>query len=201
MGITIKGITVPALLVKLDKEQSLKENIAQMEEKLSSTVLKGSMAMVSYDEMDLGEEDKGKIEEVLSRHNARFLGYKPIDGIEAGKPKTALSGIKEKSLKIINKQIRSGQRVEHTGDILVIGDVNPDSYVIASGNVIVMGTLRGIVHAGASGDETVTVMALKLRPQQLRIGSYITRSPDEPDTTEYPEKAHVRENQIIIEKI
>lgn len=201
MGITIKGITVPALLVKLDGDQSLQENISQLEEKLSSTVLKGSMAIISYDDMNLDEDGKRKIEDVLSRHNARFLGYKPLDGKGAGKPKAALSAIKERSLKIINKKVRSGQRIEHTGDILVIGDVNPDSYVIASGNVIVMGTLRGIVHAGAGGDETVTVMALKLIPQQLRIGSYITRAPDEPDIAEYPEKAYVKESQIIIEKI
>lgn len=65
-----------------------------------------------------------------------------------------------------------------------------------------MGTLRGVVHAGANGDETAVVMALKLKPQQLRIASYITRSPDEPlEEPEYPEKAFVENNQIFIEKI
>lgn len=41
-----------------------------------------------------------------------------------------------------------------------------------------MGALRGVVHAGANGDETAIIMALKLMPQQLRIASYIARSPD-----------------------
>jgi septum site-determining protein MinC len=68
-----------------------------------------------------------------------------------------------KSLKVVNKTLRSGQRIEHDGDVLIIGDVNPDAYVIASGNIIVMGTLRGIAHAGARGDETAVVMALKVK--------------------------------------
>jgi septum site-determining protein MinC len=58
-----------------------------------------------------------------------------------------------------------------------------------------------VVHAGANGDETATVMALKLMPQQLRIGSFFTRTPDNPEMPEYPEKAYVENNQIIIERI
>ncbi|MDQ7056788.1 MAG: septum site-determining protein MinC [Persephonella sp.] len=79
--------------------------------------------------------------------------------------------------------------------------MNPDAYIIASGNVIVMGTLRGIVHAGANGDETATVMALKLIPQQLRIASFLTRSPDNQEVPDYPEKAYIENQQIVIERI
>ena len=64
-----------------------------------------------------------------------------------------------------------------------------------------MGTLRGFAHAGANGDETAIVLALKLMPQQLRIANYLTRSPDEIEEPEYPEKAYVENNQIIIERI
>lgn len=201
MGINIKGITVPALMVKLDQDQSVDANLAELEDKLSSTVLQGSLAVISYDDIELSDDDKSRFEDVLSKYNARCVGFKTYEEDKV-EPKKAISGIKDKSLKIINKMVRSGQRIEHMGDILIIGDVNPDSYVIASGNVIVMGTLRGIVHAGAGGDENVTVMALKLKPQQLRISSYITRSPDdEPDLAEYPERAYVKDNQIIIEKL
>jgi septum site-determining protein MinC len=120
---------------------------------------------------------------------------------DSAQVRRSLDGIKEKkSAEIINKTLRSGQKVEHDGDVFIMGDVNPNSYVIASGNIIVMGTLRGIVHAGASGDETAFVMALKLKPQQLRIGSFFTRAPDNIEDPEYPEKAFVKDNQIYIEK-
>lgn len=201
MGINIKGITTPALMIKLDRDQSVDANLAELEDKLSSTVLQGSLALISYDDIELSDDDKSRFEDVLSKYNARCVGFRTYEEDKVAQKK-AISGINDKSLKIINKMVRSGQRIEHMGDILIIGDVNPDSYVIASGNVIVMGTLRGIVHAGAGGDENVTVMALKLTPQQLRISSYIARSPDdEPDLAEYPERAYVKDNQIIIEKL
>jgi septum site-determining protein MinC len=210
MGIVIKGITVPALLIKLDKTKSIEENITELEDKLSSAFFRGSMAVVDFNDVSMTEEDKQRLEDTLKKYDTKFLGYKPSNSTSNSKTmakekkeiQKSLYEINEKkSLKVINKTLRSGQRIEHDGDILIIGDVNPDAYVIASGNIIVMGTLRGIVHAGASGDETTVVMALKLKPQQLRIGSFFTRSPDDIETPEYPEKAFVRGNQIYIEKI
>ena len=59
-------------------------------------------------------------------------------------------------------------------NIVIIGDANPGSEIVASGNVIVMGALRGMVHA-AQMKQTAIVVALKLSPTQLRIGDIITR--------------------------
>jgi len=198
LGLEIKGVTVPALLIKLDDGKSFEENLEELEEKLSSAFFKGSVSILDLSNSDLSEEQIKKIEEILKKYNNRVLGYKT----ENKKPKRKIPEITEKkSLKIINKTVRSGQRIEYDGDVLVIGDVNPDAYIVASGNVVVMGTLRGVVHAGANGDETAVVMALKLIPQQLRIGSFFTRSPDNPEMPEYPEKAYIENNQIVIERI
>jgi septum site-determining protein MinC len=199
LGLEIKGVTVPALLIKIDNSKTFEENLKELEEKLSSAFFKGSVSILDLSDTDLSEEQIEQIESILKKYNTRVLGYK------AEKKKKAVKKIPEitekKSLKIINKTVRSGQRIEYDGDILIIGDVNPDAYIVASGNVIVMGTLRGVVHAGANGDETATVMALKLIPQQLRIGNFFTRSPDNPETPEYPEKAYIEENHIVIERI
>jgi len=198
LGLEIKGVTVPALLIKLDSGKSFEENLEELEEKLSSAFFKGSVSILDLSDSELSEDQIEKIESILKKYNARVLGYKA----ENKKPERKIPEITEKkSLKIINKTVRSGQRIEYDGDVLVIGDVNPDAYIIASGNIIVMGTLRGIVHAGANGDETAVVMALKLTPQQLRIGSFFTRSPDNPETPEHPEKAYIENNQIVIERI
>ncbi|SNZ08457.1 septum site-determining protein MinC [Persephonella hydrogeniphila] len=199
MGLEIKGVTVPALLIKLDSSKTFEENLKELEEKLSSTFFKGSVSILDLSDSDLSEQQIEQIENILKKYNTRVLGYK------AEKKKKTVKKIPEitekKSLKIINKTVRSGQRVEYDGDILIIGDVNPDAYIVASGNVIVMGTLRGVVHAGANGDETATVMALKLVPQQLRIGNFFTRSPDNPETPEHPERAYIEDNHIVIERI
>ncbi len=202
MGITVKGMTVPALLVKLDENLSVEENISQIKDKLSDEFFKGSLAVIDYEGAKISEDSMKKIEEAVRSSNTRFLGYKP--SLKLDKPsKAPLPDQKQdvRTLKLINKNMRSGQNVEHEGDVLVIGDVNPGSYITASGNIVVMGTLRGIVHAGAGGDDGAIVIALKLRPQQLRIARWIARSPDESDAPEYPEKAYVKNNQIFIEKI
>ena len=198
MGIEIKGLTVPALLIKLDPSLSVEENINQLEKKLSSAVFKGSYAVLDYMGLELNEDQSKKIEEILKSHNTKVLGYQNTKSDNKDIPKHVNE---KKSLKIINKTLRSGQSVEYDGDVLILGDVNPDAYVIASGSIIVMGALRGVVHAGANGDETSIIMALKLMPQQLRIASYIARSPDSYEEVNEPEKAYIENNQIVIEKI
>ena len=78
---------------------------------------------------------------------------------------------------LVRRTIRSGQLCQYAGTIVVIGDVNPGAQVVAEGDVIVWGKLRGVVHAGAAGDDHSMVGALVLAPTQLRIGHLIARAP------------------------
>lgn len=76
--------------------------------------------------------------------------------------------------------VRSGQRVVHDGNIVICGDVNPGSEVMAGGDILIFGVLRGLAHAGCYGDDTATIVAISLRPPQLRIATKIARAPEEP---------------------
>ncbi|KJR42652.1 septum site-determining protein MinC [Candidatus Magnetoovum chiemensis] len=202
MSLEIKGIMVPALSVKFDPEISIDENLSELDKKISSTFFNYSKVVINTDNMDLKEEDMKKIETMLKKHNASILGTKTSTIIEHVERRIPAKYPKErKTLKTINKTLRGGQSIEHDGDLVVIGNINPDAYLIATGNIIVMGILRGVVHAGASGDEAAVVIALKLKPQQLRIANCVTRSPDDDVLPEYPEKAFIIDNTIYIEKI
>ncbi len=201
LALEIKGITVPALLIKLDKGISFEENLNILEEKLSSAFFKDSVVVVDYDDFNISEDQQEQLEKLLKKYNSRVLGYYAKEK-SPKKKESKIPDIKVKSaLKIINKTLRGGQTVEYDGDVLILGDVNPDAYVIASGNIIVMGALRGVAHAGANGDETATITALKLMPQQLRIAGYISRSPDVMEEPQSPERAYIDNNQIYIEEI
>ena len=79
------------------------------------------------------------------------------------------------------------------------GDVNPGAEIIAGGSVIVWGRLRGMVHAGAGGDEKAIVCALDLAPTQLRIAGYISVSPQDKRRKPLPEIASVRQGRIVAE--
>jgi len=100
---------------------------------------------------------------------------------------------------MIRRTIRSGRRIFHQGHVVVFGDVNPGSEIIAGGDVIVWGRLRGNVHAGANGDENAVVCALDMTPNQLRIAGHITTSPDDKRRKPRPETALIRDNQIVVE--
>ena len=74
--------------------------------------------------------------------------------------------------------LRSGQVIECEGSIVILGDVNPGAKVVSSGNVVILGALKGTVYAGVTGDASSFVVALEMSPMQIRIGDYIARSAD-----------------------
>ncbi|MEL6272158.1 MAG: septum site-determining protein MinC [Chloroflexota bacterium] len=100
---------------------------------------------------------------------------------------------------VVRRTLRSGQRVQTDGHAVIIGDVNPGAQVIAGGDIIVWGRLRGTVHAGKDGDDNAVVCALDMSPTQLRIAEHIVTSPDAPRRQPQPETALIRNNQIIVE--
>jgi septum site-determining protein MinC len=101
----------------------------------------------------------------------------------------------------LRRTLRSGQSIQHDGDICIIGDVNPGAEIIGGGDVVVWGSLRGVVHAGASGDTNAVICALQLAPTQLRIADMRSRSPETggsgPRVT--PEIARSVNGQIVVE--
>ncbi len=104
----------------------------------------------------------------------------------------------------IRKTVRSGQRIEFDGNILVMGDVNPGAEIIAAGDIVVLGKLRGTAHAGAKGDKLAEVFAFQIKPVQIRIAEVYTRAPEKEKEKEAryyaPEVAMIRNEQIIVEK-
>lgn len=103
---------------------------------------------------------------------------------------------------LVNRHLRSGQKLFSDGNIVILGDINPGAEVIAGGSILVMGALRGMAHAGAFGDENTVIAAYRLNPTQLRIANHITRPPDgETILVNNPELARIRANKVIIERL
>jgi len=107
----------------------------------------------------------------------------------------------------VSQTLRSGQTVTYEGNILIVGDAHPGSEIIADGDITVWGILGGIAHAGAKGNVSSKVRALKLNAIQLRIaGLYARRNdtlnvPYVQKTYEFtPEEAQIEEGKIVIYK-
>jgi septum site-determining protein MinC len=94
--------------------------------------------------------------------------------------------------------VRSGVDICHPGTIVILGDTNPGSSLIAEGDILVWGRLRGMAHAGSGGNRTCRIMALQMQPTQLRIADLVARPPDAPPAEYWPEVAYVSTNAIRI---
>jgi len=109
---------------------------------------------------------------------------------------TALAG---ENAVMVHKTMRSGYKVSHAGHVVVVGDVNPGAEIVATGSVVVWGWLRGVVHAGAEGNEKAVVCALRMEPTQLRIASFIAVTPKHKGKT-MPEMAYIKNGNVVAEQ-
>ncbi len=112
---------------------------------------------------------------------------------------------------LVKHTLRSGQVLRYQGHVVVIGDAHAGSEIIADGDIIVWGEIRGIAHAGQANTGQVNhkseIRAMKIEALQLRIGDFIARRPDriyyhKPQGSQVPapEVAKVSEGEIRIFK-
>jgi septum site-determining protein MinC len=96
--------------------------------------------------------------------------------------------------------LRSGVEIRHPGTVVILGDVNPGSLVMAHGDIIIWGRLRGSVHAGANGNLKSQIMALQMQPTLIRIADQVARGPEDHPSQLYPEFAYVTPEGIRISR-
>jgi septum site-determining protein MinC len=101
----------------------------------------------------------------------------------------------------LRRGLRGGQKEVFEGDVVVMGDVNQGAEILAGGDVVVVGSLRGMVHAGYPDNTEAVVVALNLTPLQLRIGPLIARGDDTHNNRRapHPEVARIKTEHIMIE--
>ncbi len=217
-GIAIKG-TRQGLLITLG-EGPWEAQVDALARRLEKGVafFRGGRAALDVGPRPLDEARIRQVQDLLARYEVDLwavqstadatilaavrLGLSPILGPEEAvgggepqrngeeSPASAASGL------VVERTVRSGQRIEHPGDIIVIGDVHAGAEIIAGRHVVVWGKLHGVVHAGALGDESAVVCALDLAPTQLRIADHIARTPEERRRRPVPEMARVHKGRI-----
>ncbi|MCT4612169.1 MAG: septum site-determining protein MinC [Clostridia bacterium] len=127
----------------------------------------------------LSEEEQGELIKIIADNASLNISYVKEEDNYVEQFKNM--GIDEKSevlTKYYRGTVRSGQRINFTGSVVILGDVNPGAEIIADGNIIILGSLKGLAHAGAKGNKKAFIVAFKMEPTQLRLGDIIARSPD-----------------------
>lgn len=214
--INIKGIR-EGLLVTLGEgdwsevNQSLLSHIDAQ-----SDFLKGANITLEAGNHILKAADLGRLRDQLSERginlravlsnsptterNAQALGLatrlsKPRPDRTIRRPDTTVGG--DQAI-LVQRTLRSGHILKHPGHVIVIGDVNPGAEIVAGGNVVVWGRLRGTVHAGAQGNKDAVVCALDLSPTQIRIAEQISITPPQRRKPK-PEIARLADGKVIAE--
>lgn len=198
--ITIKGIK-EGLVFLLDDQCDFVILLDELHAKLDKHVQQFTGPIVhifiKLGSRQLEEEDKERIRSIMRRQ-----GNLLIQSIESDLLQVEPSLKIVPSLHSMSGIVRSGQTLEFEGHLLLLGDVNPGGTIRCSGDVYVMGALRGAVHAGVAGDQEAIIAASLMKPTQLRIADIISRPPDEWASAEpWMEYAFLREGTMAIDKM
>src|SRR5690625_2364133 len=173
--VTMKG-TNDGIVVYLDDQCSFNLLLEELKDKLLTSQKAEETEIILHSQYRyLHQEQIDELKNVIEE-NSHFK-IKKLDSYVLT-IEEAQEWFEQVTLKKTIKTVRSGQVLQVTGDVLVIGDVNPGGMVIASGNVYVLGKLRGIAHAGYEGDTTCIVVASYMHPNQISISNNISHAPD-----------------------
>jgi septum site-determining protein MinC len=202
--VTIKG-TKDGLTLHLDDQCSFLELVTELTDKLSlnQTSEDGPLLAVR---LKVGNRylTKTQLEELrtIIRSKKNLI----VDTIESNimTKAEALELKRQSEIISVAKIVRSGQVVKVDGDLLLLGDVNPGGTIMATGNIFVLGSLRGIAQAGCNGNQEAVIAASVMKPSQLRISEVVNRAPDQHVGEEQSEMecAYINKNKLIeIEKL
>lgn len=211
-----RGMSVEVMVAGVDTELvidlkawgSFADMKAELERNLHAidNYLMGSFVSVDVGSKSISERQLREMEDILLDHGFHLKDL-INDHSAQGKKRISINPGDEDipdsiDTVLICRNLRSGQKIFNKGNMVILGDVNPGAEVIAGGNILVMGALRGLAHAGAFGDEKAIIAAYRLSPTQLRIANHITRPPDgESIIVNNPELAKIRAGKVVIEKL
>lgn len=197
--VTIKGIK-DGLVFLLDDQCELEELLTELRYKLEHSHQNILTGPIIHVDVKMGsrcitEEQKQSILDILKQK-----GNLLIRSVES--PPLEPEAEPEQGPAVKTGMVRSGQVLHHAGDLLFLGDVNPGGTITATGDIYILGALRGTAHAGVEGNETAIIAASYLAPTQLRISDMISRPPDEWETREtIMEFAYLQDGSMKIDKI
>lgn len=177
--ITIRG-TKDGLVFILDDSCSYDDLIIELKEKLSvdtNRFFEGPLMSVKLKTGNryLSEPQKKQIHDLILKK--KNLIVEEIDSNVVTKAE-AEELAKQKRVTSVTRIVRSGQLLEVTGDLLLVGDINSGAEVKATGNIFVLGAIKGTVHAGFEGNSEAVIAASVMKPIQLRIADAVMRGSD-----------------------
>ena len=190
------------VIIKIDEDAEQREIISCLKKKIIE--LKNLYKEDKTPILITGKILKNKEMDEIQSLIRRFLDVQ----VDFDSPKVlGLHGIKKTFYKEVatsetkfhKGSLRSGQRIEFEGSLVIIGDVNAGAEVIAGENIVVLGTLRGLAHAGAKGNKDAVIEAVSIEAVQIRIADIVKEiERDDDEIKKIKTSAYINENNELI---
>ena len=200
--VVFKGSKI-GLQLFLNESNDFKIIVDKRISKLESSIeFFGKGTVVNFLPKGISNEQLSQLTTVFDDYGLSLNIIEEIEPLEnISKENATEDTVVEHELLVVDKTVRGGQEIVNFGSILINGDVNPGAKIIAGGNIEIKGACRGIVHAGAFGDSSATIIAEKLLASQIRIADLIARAPDVLEKVNGAEIASIKDGNIVINVI
>lgn len=190
--------------IKISNEASFEDIVGQMKKKVLQLkkIYKEEKTPIMITGKVLKNKEMDEIENIIKEQlevDVDFDMPKEL-GLHNIK-RTFIQEVSTSETKFHRGSLRSGQKMEEDGSIVILGDVNSGAEVVAADNIVVLGTLRGLAHAGAKGNTKAIIAAGKLDTVQLRIANIVKEMnrDEEPLHREAYVYMDGEKNEIVIE--
>ena len=190
------------IIIKLNEDAEQDEIIESLKKKLTelkklyqdekTPILVTGKVLKNKEIDEIRELIKSKIDVEIDFDTPKSLGLHSIK-------KTFEKEIAISETKFHRGSLRSGQKIESEGSLVIIGDVNSGAEVIASDNIIIQGALRGLAHAGAKGNRQAIIAAGLVDTVQIRIANIVKEIDRDEEPMHKQAYISISEDKIIIE--
>ena len=195
-----KDDTLTIVLDKNAEYKNIKQKIEEilsvsngMFDGLSNEIIIEGKRLLDNEEQEIAKLINEKTDIGIKFERPKQMGLSSIDNIFS-------KDTTQTNSKIYVGTVRSGQRIEFEGTIIVLGDVNSGGEAIAEENIIILGDLRGFAHAGAKGNRSAFIAANSINPTQIRIADIILRSVEtKKEVGNSYETAKIEMGSIVVE--
>ena len=190
------------VIIKIEENAEQKEILSDLRKKMIElkNLYKEDKTPILITGKVLKNKEMDEIQAVIKRFidvqvdfdSPKVLG---LHGIK----KTFYKEVATSETKFHKGSLRSGQKIEFEGSIVIIGDVNAGAEVIAGENIVVLGNLRGLAHAGAKGNKDAVIEASEIDAVQIRIADKIKEiEKSDSEIKQIKTSAYINDNDELI---
>lgn len=188
--------------IKISEEATQEEILKDLKNKLpelkklykdDTTPILITGKIIKNDEMDeIKEVIQGTLQVEIEFDSPRILG---LHGIK----KTFNKDIATSETQFHRGSLRSGQKIEYEGSLVILGDVNAGAEVLAGENIVVLGILRGMAHAGAKGNKEAIIAAASIESPQIRIANIVKEIEKGELKEDLKTYAYIKDDEVVLE--